>query len=56
MTSMVDMGMTISALEAHTFSLKNLGEVPFEDESSLNALGGISLQLPVVDEHFIFLS
>lgn len=56
MTSMVDMGMTISALEAHTPSIKNPGEVTFEDESSLNALGGTSLQLPIVDEHFIFLS
>jgi hypothetical protein len=37
-----------------TLSIKNLREVPFDDQSSLNTLGCPSLKLTIVDEHLIF--
>ena len=56
MTYIVSTSMTIPILEAstlsNTLSIKNLGAVPFDDESSLSVS---SLKLAIVDEHFLFL-
>ncbi|MBE9241214.1 hypothetical protein IQ217_18475 [Synechocystis salina LEGE 00031] len=54
MAYIVGVSVTMPILQGGTFSttlfIKNLGVVPFDDESSLSALGCPSLKLAIVDE------